>query len=54
MKNINNKLIGKILFIIGLLITLTVGIYSALLAHPLFGMFIIGTLLLIFGGILTP
>ena len=54
MKNINNKLIGKILFIIGLLITLTVCIYSAFLAHPLFGMFIIGTLLLIFGGILTP
>ena len=43
MKNIDTDLIGKILIIIGLF-----------LAHPLLGIFIIGILLLIFGGILIP
>lgn len=52
MKNVNNKLIGKILFIIGLLVVLTIIVYGAFLAHPLVGIFIIGILLLTFGGIL--
>ena len=54
MKNINTELIGKIVIIIGLLIALTIIVYSAFLAHPLLGIFIVGILLLIFGGILIP
>ena len=52
MKNINNKLIGKILIIIELIIAVIVSIYSAFLAHPLFGIFVIGILLSLFGGAL--
>ena len=54
MKSINTKLIGKILSIIGLLIALTVLVYCTFLAHILAGIFIVGILLLIFGGILIP
>ena len=49
MKNINTELLGKILFIIGLLITLTVLIYGAFLAHPLMGILAVGILLVFFG-----
>ena len=54
MKNINAELIGKILIIIGLLIALTIIVYSAFLAHPLLGIFTVGIILLFFGGILIP
>ena len=54
MKSVNTKLIGKILSIIGLLIALTIIVYSAFLVHPLLEIFIVGILLLIFGGILIP
>ena len=54
MKNINTELIGKILIIIGLLIALTIIVYSAFLTHPLIGIFTVGIILLFLGGILIP